>query len=254
MSDSGGEPGDETVIHPRIAPRRSATVRSWWGKAVTRAVEESAYSDSDLRRGRALARQGAVGALGVGPGRVVAAVETVDDTVTVQVELPVMDEESTSTLAEVVASTSGWIGALMHGDLPRALVEASEETGVELLPYGGEFTSTCGCEAWADPCPHALAVLTQWTWLVDSDPFVLTGLRGLGREELLARLSDLAGTGTPGVREVGGSAWDDEEDQDHPEDLVVALEAAERAALMLTEYGPSVEAEAVQKPAPAKRR
>ena len=234
-----------TVTHPRLAPRRSASVRTWWAKAVVRAVEESAYSDADVKRGRALARQGAVGALAVGPGQLVAAVEAADDTVTVQVELPVFDEVSAQTLAEVVASTAGWAGSLLAGDLPQSLVEATEEAGVELLPYGGEFTATCGCDAWTDPCPHALAVLTQWTWLADDDPFVLLGLRGLGREELLVRLSAVAGTdvadsGSDGVPE--------------DEDLVVALEAAERAAVMLGEYGAVAAPEAVPKATPDVRR
>ena len=35
---------------------------------------------------------------------------------------------------------------------------------------------------------HALAVLYQLAWLVDADPFVLFQLRGLPRDELLARL------------------------------------------------------------------
>ena len=232
-----------TVTHPRLGPRRSASVRSWWAKAVVRAVEESAYTDTDVKRGRALARQGAVGALAVGPGRLVAAVESAEDTVTVQIELPVLDDVSTQTLVEVVASTTGWTGALLSGDLPHALVEATEEAGVELLPYGGEFTATCGCDAWTDPCPHALAVLTQWTWLADDDPFVLLGLRGLGREELLVRLSAVAGT--------DGDAGPDHGGED--EDSVVALEAAERAAVMLGEYE-SPPGEAVTKPAPDLRR
>jgi len=53
---------------------------------------------------------------------------------------------------------------------------------VELLPYGSELGSTCTCEAWADPCPHALAVMYQLAWLMEDDPFVLLHLRGLGRD------------------------------------------------------------------------
>ena len=35
---------------------------------------------------------------------------------------------------------------------------------------------------------HALALLHQVGWLLDADPFVLLHLRGLPREQLLARL------------------------------------------------------------------
>ena len=56
--------------HARIAPRTAAAARarSWWGKAWLRAVEEAAYGEDDLRRGRALARAGKVGGIAVEPG------------------------------------------------------------------------------------------------------------------------------------------------------------------------------------------
>lgn len=230
MSPSG--PGG-AVTHARLAPRRSATVRSWWAKSFARAVEESAFNESDLRTGRTWARRGAVGGIAVDAGRVVAAVDEDDDTFTVQVEVPVLDDDSADALVEVISSGAGWIGSLLRGELPHALLEATEEVGVELLPYGGELAATCDCPAWADPCPHALAVLTQLTWWVDDDPFVLTHLRGLGREEMLARLHAADVGGSAGTA-AGEPLAQDEDDVD----LVVAVEAAERAAAMLEEFGP----------------
>ena len=100
-------------------------------------------------------------------------------------------------LVETVAAEAGRVAALLAGDLPHTLVEHAEEAGVELLPYGGELGSTCTCEAWADPCPHALAVMYQLAWLVEADPFVLLHLRGLARDELLARLHERAGPPRP---------------------------------------------------------
>ena len=91
---------------------------------------------------------------------------------------------------EAVAAESGRLPALLAGDLPLTLVEHAEEAGVELLPYGGELEAACTCSAWVDPCAHALAAAYQVAWLVDPDPLVLLALRGLSREELLARLHD----------------------------------------------------------------
>lgn len=230
MSDRDG-----TVTRPRLAPRRSATVRSWWAKSFGRAVEESAFNESDLRSGRTWARRGAVGGIAVAAGRAVAAVDEGDDTWTVQVDVPVLDADAADALVEVISSGAGWIGSLLRGELPHALLEATEEVGVELLPYGGELATTCACPTWSDPCPHALAVLTQLTWWVDEDPFVLTHLRGLGREELLARLHavDVGIGGTPGSDD--GPVLGEDDDLD----LVVAVEAAERAAAMLEEFDPA---------------
>ncbi len=104
--------------------------------------------------------------------------------------VPVLDRRAADALVETVAAEAGRVAALLAGDLPHTLVEHAEEAGVELLPYGGELGSTCTCQAWTDPCPHALAVMYQLAWLVDADPFVLLHLRGLARDDLLARLHE----------------------------------------------------------------
>ena len=204
-----------------------------------RAVEEASFSAEDLRKGRALARAGSVGAITVGEGNAVAAVTDGQDAFTVEVTVPVLDDADASAFTELVAAESGRIGALLAGQLPHAFVEAVEEAGVELLPYGGELGSACTCDAWLDPCPHALAVLTQVAWLIQADPFVLTHLRGLSRDRVLRdlhrltrpRAADPASAAGPVT--VGGS--DDEGDVD---DLVVAEDAAARAARLLQQDQP----------------
>ena len=183
------------VAFAPVAPRRGAArATTWWGKAFVRAVEEAAYAEGDLRRARSLARAGVVGGISVTAGRMVAAVA--DDTgagrdhglFTVDCRLPVLDDEGRAALTEVVAAEAGRIGALLAGQLPHTLVEHADEAGVELLPFGTELETTCTCVGWLDPCPHALAVLSQVAWLVDADPLVLLHLRGLPRDDLLARL------------------------------------------------------------------
>ena len=213
-----------SVSHPRLAPRRSSTGGTWWSKAVLRAVEEAAFSQTDLRRGRSLARAGAVGSIAVAEGSAVAAVHERDDTFTVTVTLPVLDDVGAATLLEVVAAESGRIGALLAGQLPHPFVEAIEEAGVELLPYGGELGAACTCDAWLDPCPHALAVLTQVAWLIQAEPFVLTHLRGLSREVVLQRLHDM--TARPDDATTNGEESPGRTD----DDLAVAADAADRAA------------------------
>lgn len=184
-------PQPTRVTHPRLVPPRGG-VRSWWGKAWQRAVEEAAYVDSDLRAARATARRGEVGGISVAPGSLLAAVREGDDAWTVEVSVPALAEPERRALVDVVAAEAGRVAALLDGDLPYDLVEHADEAGVELLPFGGEFSATCTCDAYLDPCPHALAVLIQAGWLVDRDPLVLVALRGLDRETLLAQLHDRA--------------------------------------------------------------
>ena len=158
-----------------------------------------------------------------------AAVKDGDDAWTVTVSVPPLDDRDAATFVELVGAESGRIAAMLGGQLPHALVEACEEAGIELLPYGGELGSTCTCDSWLDPCPHALAVLTQVGWLLQDDPFVLLQLRGLSREAVLAGLHELA------VRSVGRDGGEDPGSGDPvAQDLAVAEDAALRAARMLT--------------------
>ncbi len=214
------------ITHPRIPPRRSGVGATWWSKAFVRAVEEAAFSAAELTRGRALARAGGVGAITISEGTFTAAVFDRDDVFTVAGTMPVLAPDDLSVLVELIAAEAGRIGALMSGDLPHQLVEAVEEAGVELLPYGGELGSACTCETWLDPCPHALAVLTQLAWLIQRDPFVLIQLRGLARDDVLARLHALSRAGVA-ARAAGN---DPSSGPDEVDDLAIAEEAALRAA------------------------
>ena len=133
--------------------------------------------------------------------------------------VPVLDEGAAEALVETVAAEAGRVAAMLAGDLPHTLVEHAEESGVELLPYGGELGSTCTCQAWTDPCPHALAVMYQLAWLIEADPFVLLHLRGLARDDLMARLHERTWPTTGPERPPDGDP-----------DVDVAVDAALRAA------------------------
>ena len=210
------------VAHPPLAPRRGAArATTWWGKAFVRAVEEAAYTEGDLRRGRSLARAGTVGGISLTAGRMVAAVHDEHGLFTVDARLPVLKAEAQAALVEVVAAEAGRIGSLLAGDLPHSLVEHADEAGVELLPFGTELEATCTCVGWLDPCPHALAVLSQVAWLVDADPLVLLHMRGVARDDLLARLH---------ARTVTDAAPSDDLEA---ASLDTALDAAARAARLL---------------------
>ncbi|GAA2140792.1 hypothetical protein GCM10009844_10750 [Nocardioides koreensis] len=206
------------VVHPAVPARRRTTrATTWWGRAWTRAVEESAYAERDLVAARSLSRSGHLGGITTDTGRFVAAVEDGAGLWTVSGTLPVLDPAARASLVEAVAAEAGRIASLLAGDLPHALVEHAEEAGVELLPYGGELATECTCAAWVDPCVHGLAVLHQLTWLIEADPFVLLQLRGLPRDDLLAELHAGAGDDEP----------------DGTDDLDTGLDAALRAAALL---------------------
>jgi uncharacterized Zn finger protein len=214
--------------HAPFAPRRGgARATSWWSRAWLRSVEESAYDEGDLRVGRRLARAGVVGGILVEPGRVVAALAVPgEESFTASVSVPVLGSADVDALVEVVGAEAGRIAALLSGELPEGLADHLEEAGVELIP--SSFESSCTCDAWVQPCAHAIALLTQVAWLSEADPLVLFALQGLSREELLAKLADRAAPpeGAPARRS------DDEPDLDAAED------AARFAAYLLSRVDP----------------
>ena len=99
-----------------------------------------------------------------------------------QVKVDRLDAEGWTTFAREAARESGHAAALEAGELPADLVEHADEAGVEVLPGPGDIDTACECDAWAQPCVHALALLYQLAWQVDRDPYVLMLLRGRTRE------------------------------------------------------------------------
>ncbi len=209
------------VTFARIPPRRSTSrAATWWGRAWVRAVEEAAYGESDLHAARSLSRSGSIGGITVDHGELVAACYDRAGVWSVTATVPELDPVSRRAFLEVVTGETGHRAALMTGQLPHRLVEQAEEAGVELLPYGGELGSACTCDAWVDPCPHALAAMLQVAWLVDGDPWVLLRLRGLSPDDLHDDLHNPH----------AAPSTADEPSDPASDDLTVALDAALRAA------------------------
>ncbi|RLV48045.1 hypothetical protein D9V37_18300 [Nocardioides mangrovicus] len=160
---------------------------SWAARAFLRSVEESAYDEADLREGRALARSGRLGSVMVIAGMAsVAGPATAGERTLAQVKVePLADWGA---LVAEVARRAGFLAALEAGSLPDELVENAAEAGVDLVPDAGGLETGCTCQAWVQPCRHALALLTQLGWHLDTDPYVLLLLRGRTREWLVAEV------------------------------------------------------------------
>ena len=220
-----------TVTHPRLpaaARRRRRHLVEQGGAAGRSRRRPSAPPTS--RPGRALARAGEVGAITVDDGSRVAAVKDGHDAYTVEVTVPVLDDADAAAFVELVARRVRPDRARCSpGSCRTRSSRRCEEAGVELLPYGGELGSACTCDAWLDPCPHALAVLTQLGWLIQEDPFVLIHLRGLSRDRVLRDLHRITTPrGTVGPGGVPGDSAP-ARDADEVDDLAVAEDAAARA-------------------------
>lgn len=186
---SRGPDGELTFAALPLPARGRAFAATWWGTRWLKALEETALDGEQLRQGRRFARQGAVGAVSVRPGRITAVVRGRDGTPhRADVLLRELGDAEWDRLLEVTARESGHLAALLDGDMPPHLVEDAESAGVELLPGIGDLDPSCGCEAW-DHCPHTAALCYQTARLLDQDPFVLLLLRGRTERQLLDELA-----------------------------------------------------------------
>ncbi|SDW65030.1 Uncharacterized conserved protein, contains Zn finger domain [Amycolatopsis xylanica] len=164
--------------------------RSWWGQAWIKAMEDSALALDPLKRGRRFAYAGRVGTITVSPGRLSATVDgSPDGLFQTRVTLARLSDADWERFLDRVAARASHLAALLDKDMPRDLVSAAEDAGVELLPGIGDLEPECDCPGWELPCEHAAALCYQVSWLLDADPFVLLLLRGRGERELLDALN-----------------------------------------------------------------
>ncbi|WP_394805842.1 SWIM zinc finger family protein [Streptomyces fradiae] len=194
---------DEATFGALPPARGRGFAETWCGRAWLKALEDTALDGEQLKRGRARARAGAVGAVTVRPGRITAVVADRDGTahradVLVQQLSGAEWERFLGTATERV----GHVAALLDRDVPPHLVEDAAAAGVELLPGVGDLEAQCACGAW-DHCPHTSALCYQVARLLDRDPLVLLLLRGRGERWLLERLTAL-GAADAGAGDAAG--------------------------------------------------
>lgn len=174
---------------PPAKGSRTPFAESWWGRAWLHALEESSLESGRLQRGRTYARGGAVGQVTVTPGSATAAVRGSRRTPyrsTVRVRQ--LTERQWDRLLDVIAERAANIAALLDGDVPAGLADDADTANVTLLPGPGDLDPDCTCPDWGHPCKHAAALCYQVARLLDSDPFVLLLLRGLGEREVTDEL------------------------------------------------------------------
>ncbi|MFI2370713.1 SWF or SNF family helicase [Streptomyces sp. NPDC018833] len=200
-----GSPDMERTFDALPPARGRGFAQTWWGQTWLKALEDTALDGDQLKRGRRHAREGAVGAVSVRPGRITAVVRDRDGTgYRSDVLLQELDEEEWDRFLDMAVDRAGHIAALLDREMPPHLVEDAAAAGVELLPGIGDLEPECTCEAW-DHCPHTAALCYQVARLLDQDPFVLLLMRGRAERRLLDELQarSVARASTPSPRKPG---------------------------------------------------
>jgi uncharacterized Zn finger protein len=172
--------------------------RTWWGQKFIAALEE--FTDPGrLGRGRAYAHNGRILSHQLDGGTVRGKVRgsinpyfgvykepTYTTTVTLK---PIARADWTQVIADV-SSKAGYVAKLLLNEMPDTIEDAFARQGVHLLPAGQrDFSTSCSCPDWGDPCKHVAGLCYLLASELDRDPFLLFELRGLSREQLHAELA-----------------------------------------------------------------
>jgi uncharacterized Zn finger protein len=149
-----------------------------------------------LREAERLCAAGRVMSLRTTPGQVEARVQgTHARPHLVELAVPVWTDEQWRTVCDLLARQARHHARLLAGQLPDQFDVALTELGLSLTPGADEWSLHCTCGQRAEPCVHQVAVWLSVHDQLDTDPYLVTRLRGRSREQLLAEIRDRRGTG-----------------------------------------------------------
>ncbi len=84
---------------------------------------------------------------------------------------------------------------LLSGEMPDDIEYVFHDLALSLFPSKYiDLKTECSCPDWSNPCKHIAAVFYLLGEEFDRDPFLLFQLRGITRDEFLARLLPVAET------------------------------------------------------------
>jgi uncharacterized Zn finger protein len=193
-------------FYPRSRPRkakggikaqskRGRFGESWWAKRWI-AVLESFNIGARLQRGRSYARGGQVLSIDVGEGSVEAQVQgSRPAPYEVAIQVKTLSADDWGRVLKALAAQALFAAKLLAGEMPQDIEQVFTEAGLSLFPRKlGDLKTSCSCPDDSNPCKHIAAVYYLLGEEFDRDPFLLFRLRGLGREDLVARLGAAAPT------------------------------------------------------------
>jgi uncharacterized Zn finger protein len=170
--------------------KRGAFGESWWARRWIE-VLESFDIGARLGRGRSYARNGQVLSIDVEEGRVSAKVQgSRPQPYAVTVRVKVLTPQQWAQVVQALSGQALFVAKLLAGEMPQDIEQVFAEAKLSLFPQKqADLETACSCPDWSNPCKHVAAVYYLLGEEFDRDPFLLFRLRGLGRDELLHRLS-----------------------------------------------------------------
>ncbi len=172
--------------------------RTWWGDTFLATIEQ--FTDKGrLSRGRSYANGRKVKSFEVEGDRVIAHIKGsvnpyygvyTEPLYTTILEFEPISKAKWAAVIALMASKVSILSKLLVGEIPDNIEESFEILGLRLLPEKGDFTGSCTCPDWSNPCKHIAGVYYLLAAEIDRDPLKLFELRGLAQADLLAGLSN----------------------------------------------------------------
>lgn len=169
--------------------QRGSFARKWWGKRWIEVLENFRIG-ARLTRGKSYARKGQVVSLEMGKGTVSAKVQgSRSGTYTVKVKLTPFKNEEWDQVISTIAEHPAFAASLLSGEMPLEMEEQFRSEGISLFPQKRkDLKTSCSCPDSSNPCKHIAAVFYLMAEAFDENPFLLFSLRGMEREDFLAKL------------------------------------------------------------------
>ncbi|BAZ67480.1 MAG: SWIM zinc finger family protein [Pelatocladus maniniholoensis HA4357-MV3] len=173
--------------------------RTWWGDRFIKALEQ--FTDEGrLQRGRSYARGGKVKSFEIEQNHITAQVRGSvnpyfgvykEPTYHIEIEIKAITKTNWKQAIEKLSSKASIVSRLLLNEVPENIEDNFAELGLHLLPHSRkDFTTSCSCPDYANPCKHIAGVYYLVASQLDNNPFLLFELRGLSKAELQVKLAD----------------------------------------------------------------
>jgi uncharacterized Zn finger protein len=165
---------------------------TWWSRRWL-SVLESFRIGARLARGRIYARQGQVLEINITRGKVTARVQgSRPQPYDVRIAVKTLRDGQWQQLIQQLSGQALFVAKLLAGQMPQDIEQVFTQAKLSLFPQkSGDLQTSCSCPDNSNPCKHIAAVYYLLGEEFERDPFLIFRLRGMDRDQLLARLGSV---------------------------------------------------------------
>ncbi|HDQ93626.1 MAG TPA: hypothetical protein ENN89_05825, partial [Synergistetes bacterium] len=171
--------------------QKGSFAREWWGKRWIEVLEGFRIG-ARMERGRSYARKGQVVRLNIQKGVVRAAVQgSRAGEYNISIKISVFSDQQWDQVISGLMDHPAFVTSLLSGEMPREMEEQLNSVGLSLFPEKRkDLRTSCTCPDSSNPCKHIAAVFYIMAEAFDENPFFLFTLRGMDRDDFMARLQE----------------------------------------------------------------